>query len=75
MPSAGTLNLSDYKEILTDHEQEYQQCLGLEHQSVLRDIIKEISTQSGGTVSEDTVKGLGKVSQLVQMCNPGVLLS
>ena len=72
MPSAESVNLSDYKDILIDHEQEYRQSVGSERHGILQDIIKEMATQSGGTLNEDTMKGLVKVSQSVQICNPEV---
>ena len=71
MPSTEGINLADYKDILSTYEQDYWQSLGPDHQGVLQSIIKEIA-QDKETLSEGSLKGLDKVSQLVQMSNPKV---
>lgn len=61
--------LSAYKDILLSHEQEYRKSGGSEREEVIKTIIADIVTQKGGTIDESFMKGLDKVSQLVQTCN------
>lgn len=65
-------DLTDYTTILVAHEREYRLSKGLDRQGVLQDIIKEMITESNGTLSKGGVKGLDKVSQLVQIYNPEI---
>ena len=72
MAPTDSIELSDYKRILVAHEPDYRSCEGTDRQEVVESIMKEIVADSGGTLSEDIMKGLYKVSQLTQTCNPGI---
>ena len=65
MPPTETVELSNYGTILIAHEQDYRNSRGVDRQEIVQNIMKEIVAQSKGTLSKDTMKGLGKVSHLV----------
>lgn len=75
MPSTDSIQLSDYKDILIDHEQKYRQSTATKRPEVVQEIIEEMSAQSKGTLSKGVVKGLPKVSQLIQTYNAKILFT
>ena len=44
------------------HERDYRQLKGIERQALVQAIMEEMSAQSEGGLSADTMKGLDKVS-------------
>ena len=54
--------LSEYKGILVAYERDYRQLKGTECQALVQAIMEEMSAQSEGGLSANTMKGLDKVS-------------
>ena len=65
MPPTEPVELPKYKSILIAHERDYRDSRGVDRQEIVQKIMREMVDQSEGTLSKDTMKGLGKVSQLV----------
>lgn len=54
--------LSDYKQILVAHQQEFWDSKGYNRQAVVEDAMKEMVAHSEGTLDRDFLKGLDLVS-------------
>ena len=68
--------LAHYRHILAAHEQEYRDSNGADCQAVVQIIVDEIIEESNGSLDAPTIKGLNKVSLLIQLIyNPEVLLT
>lgn len=61
--SDKTLRLDDHKAILVAHEQQYRDAKRQERSGVVSEIIQEIAAASHGGLSDETTKGLDKVSE------------
>jgi hypothetical protein len=72
MASTEDIDLSGYTAILAAHEEEYWLTIGTDRLEVVQAIIQEIVDASNGSISKDIIKGLDKVSQLIQPCNPEI---
>ena len=56
--------------ILLSYENDFRQSRGADRQDVLKSIMEEISTQYDPTPTGHAMKGLAKVSQLIQTSSP-----
>jgi hypothetical protein len=72
MASTESIDLSDYTTVLATHEEEYWLTIGDDRLEVVQTIIQEMVEESNGSLSEDIINGLDKVSQLVQPSNPEI---
>lgn len=62
MASSKPVGLSDYKDILIEHEEDYRESRGPARQEIIQEIMKEMVAQSGGSLDQDILKGLDQVS-------------
>ena len=65
MASTDAINLDDYAAIFLGHEVDFRQTKGAARQEVLQEIMQEMVALSEGSLNEDGMKGLYKVSQLI----------
>ena len=63
LASAKSILLSDYKDILLAHEDEYCLSKGSKCQEIAREVIEEIFSQGKSKLREDIMKGLKSTSQ------------
>ena len=63
LASAKSILLSDYKDILLAHEDEYRLSKGSKRQEIVKEMIEKIASQGKGKLREDVMKGLESVSQ------------
>ena len=59
------MGLSEYKDILIAHDQEYRESCSSGCQEIIQEIMQEMVAQSEGTLDQGTLKGLAVVSSLV----------
>ena len=66
MAQTEVINLDDYTAILLSHEVDYRSTRGVARQKILQEIMQEMVALSEGSLNEDGMKGLYKVSQPIQ---------
>lgn len=72
MAPSEAINLDDFAAIFLSHEVGYRQARGSARQEVLQEIMQEMVALSEGSLNEDGMKGLYKVSQLIQISSPEI---
>jgi len=72
MAPAEAIILDDYTAIFLSHEVDYRQARGPARQEILGEIMQEMVALSEGSLNEDGMKGLYKVSQLIKTSIPEI---